>query len=273
MPGSSVAVIVPVKNAARTLNDCLSSLEAQSLVPEIIVVDCGSVDNSRSIAEAHAVRLFTTEPNVSAQRNLGVAMTSAPLIGFIDADMRVDTQVVEQAVAELQAGCGSVVVPERTIGNSFWAAVRAYERSFYVGTDIEAARFFRREVFTEVGGFDETITAMEDWQLSDAAAKVAPVGRTTDWILHDEGEVRFRELCSKKANYVPGLRVYREKYGRKAQHGYLFNRPFVRRPWLLFRRPLLGVGVIALKISELAFVLRASIRESRTVREESDLGG
>ena len=53
----AVSVIVPIYNAARFLDECLGSIEKQTLSHyEVIMVNDGSTDDSQSIAETYAKR-------------------------------------------------------------------------------------------------------------------------------------------------------------------------------------------------------------------------
>ena len=54
MTRASVTVVVPTKNAARTLRACLESIVRQSVRCGLVVVDCGSVDDSQVIASGFA---------------------------------------------------------------------------------------------------------------------------------------------------------------------------------------------------------------------------
>ncbi len=243
-----VTVVVPTKNSGRTLAACLESLRAQTLPCRIVVVDNGSTDGTTEIARAKADFVASHGPERSAQRNFGARAYPAPFLGFIDADMVLEPEVVEQAVDLLRQGAGSVIVPERTIGTGFWVEVRAFERSFYERSDaIEAPRFFSWEAFESAGGFDENLTGAEDWDLGIAARGLAPVARTTALIWHDEGNLTYVEACRKKAYYAGGVRHYLAKHGIPAllQAG---RRPWLSQPWRLANRK--GVGLIMLKAGE-----------------------
>ncbi|MGA2005716.1 MAG: glycosyltransferase, partial [Terriglobales bacterium] len=53
LPTAEVSIIVPARNEELSLGDCLQSLVAQTGVTyEIIVVDDGSTDRTREIAES-----------------------------------------------------------------------------------------------------------------------------------------------------------------------------------------------------------------------------
>jgi len=264
----SVTVVVPTKNAARTLPRCLESLRAQTYPHRTVVVDNGSTDGTVEIAGLGADLVLSAGPERSAQRNLGARSWPAEVVGFIDADMIVPPTVVEEAVAAIGAGAGSVIVPERTVGSGFWVQVRAFERSFYAGSDaIEAARFFKWDVFDRAGGFDEDLTGPEDRDLSESARSLAPVARVTAVIDHDEGSISYWEACRKKAYYAEGVRRY------VAKRGFWAVREASRRPWLSHPGQLLsrrGAGLVALKTGEATAVswvlLRGQVERSLRAR-------
>lgn len=245
---SAVSVVVPTRNAARTLAACLASLRSQTYPCRTVVVDNGSTDATVTIAERGADVVLHAGPERSAQRNHGARAYPADVVGFVDADMVVGPTVVAEAVAAIGDGAGSVIVPERTIGSGFWVEVRAFERSFYDGSDaIEAARFFAWDVFDEAGGFDEQLTGPEDWDLSESARQLAPVARIEAVIEHDEGSIGYLAACRKKAYYAEGVRRYVAKRGLWAL-GQASRRPWLRHPRQLLSRH--GVGLVALKLGE-----------------------
>lgn len=253
MSGARVTVVVPTKNAARTLHACLESIAGQSVRCSLVVVDCGSHDNSAAIASGFADLVLDSVPNVCLQRNLGARALQGDIVGFVDADMIAGRHVVEQAVEQIEAGAGSVVVPERSFGDTYWAKVRTFERSMYLGSAIETPRFFTYALYETIGGWDEGLTSMEDTDLGLRASAQARVGRTSDVFLHDEGPLTYRAACLKKVGYASGIAAFRRKHGRQAMTSHM-KRPYFENPSLLLAQPFLGVGVIALKGGEAAAV-------------------
>ena len=85
-----VSVIIPVFNAARTIEQALASVRAQSFADlEIVAVDDGSTDDSVEILRrfAGAVKILQQKNRgPSAARNLGIANSSGEFLGFLDAD-------------------------------------------------------------------------------------------------------------------------------------------------------------------------------------------
>lgn len=88
-----MSVIMPVYNAAATLDQTLHSLLHQDFENfEIVIVDDGSRDDSFQKLMAYAARdarirlIGQTNRGVSCARNLAVELSNAPLLAFIDAD-------------------------------------------------------------------------------------------------------------------------------------------------------------------------------------------
>ena len=249
----SVTVVVPTKNAARTLHACLESIVSQSVPCGLVVVDCGSADGTKDIAAKFADLVVDSIPNVSLQRNQGARALPADIVGFVDADMIAGPHVIEQVVEQIKAGAGSVVVPERSFGDKYWARVRTFERSMYLGGAMEWPRFFTSELFQAIGGYDQDLIAMEDTDLGLRASARATTGRTADVFLHDEGALSYLAACRKKAGYASGIAAFRRKHGGQAMSSHL-GRPYFSHPSLLLAEPSLGLGVVALKGGEAAAV-------------------
>src|SRR4051794_25173627 len=88
-----ISVIVPAFNVEPYLQECLASIAAQTARDiEVFVVDDGSTDGSRAVAEAFAasdVRFHViTQPNrgLGAARNAGVAAARGTYLAFVDGD-------------------------------------------------------------------------------------------------------------------------------------------------------------------------------------------
>ncbi|MEA2676736.1 MAG: hypothetical protein QOJ81_877 [Chloroflexota bacterium] len=86
-----VTVVVPARNAERTLAQCLRALAAQSLAAAeyevIVVVDRDSRDGSAAIASGGVVRVLTSAASgAAAARNTGIAAATTEWVAFTDAD-------------------------------------------------------------------------------------------------------------------------------------------------------------------------------------------
>lgn len=259
-----VSVIVPTRNSGKTIRACLESIAGQSYPNvEIIVVDNHSEDDTCLIATRYTDMVFQQGPERSAQRNYGARVSHGEYLLFPDSDMELSEDVVKECVEELvrDPGIKAVVIPEESFGIGFWAKCRRLERLFYKGVDwLEAARFFNKEVFLEMGGYDVRNTGTEDFDLPQrirARFGAGSTSRISELVFHDEQERSLLEACRTNYYYGHGLNAYRSieanKENFRKQYS-IFRRYglFFSDPRMLFGDPILGVGVLFMKACEFA---------------------
>ncbi len=115
----AVTVIVPVKNGAGVIVDCLDALLDQEYpgpAPELIVVDNGSTDTTPAIVESKSPRvrlLREAQPGASPARNAGIRAASHELIAFTDADCVPHPDWLKELVAATLADPGACFVGGR----------------------------------------------------------------------------------------------------------------------------------------------------------------
>ncbi len=122
-----ISIIVPVYNVQPCLRACMGSLVGQTFRDiEIICVDDGSTDGSLSILEEYAatdarVRVLT-QPNrgLSAARNTGLALVSAPFIMFCDSDDWYAPTMCEKMYAAVQGGADMAVCGVQEVADVGW---------------------------------------------------------------------------------------------------------------------------------------------------------
>lgn len=78
-----VSVVIPALNAAGRLAACLAAAAGAG---EIIVVDGGSADATREIAQAHGARVLTASCGRGGQLRAGVAAARLPFLLLLHAD-------------------------------------------------------------------------------------------------------------------------------------------------------------------------------------------
>lgn len=259
-----VSVIVTTKNEENHIGTCLRSISQQSCKNiEIIVVDNSSEDNTKDIVSASGAFIFNKGPERSAQRNFGAKKAKGDYLIFIDADMILGKNVIKECVElaknskiKTQNSCiGGIVIPEKSIGEGYWGKVKTFERSLYEGdSSIEAARFFRKEVFREFGGYDEKITGPEDWDLPQRIRKKYKIRRIKSFIVHNEGKVSLLSLMKKKYYYglkVPNYLDNNHPVKLTAQQFVYLLRPAIYRNWkILVRNPKVTFGMIIMLVCE-----------------------
>jgi GT2 family glycosyltransferase len=182
-----VSVIVPVRNGARDLPRCLGSI-VKSAGPtppvELIVVDNGSSDDSEAVAIAHGARVLSAPGlKVGAVRNVGVREATGRLIAFVDADNEVGPTWLSGCVDALSSDAvGAAGLPYEAPIDGTWVQ-RQYDLlrsrpAVRRDTDwLNAGNLaMRRDVFLQLGGFDETLEACED---VDLCARIRRAGLRT----------------------------------------------------------------------------------------------
>lgn len=271
-----VSVIVTTYNNTATLDACLASIVNQSYDNvELIIVDNGSTDNTKEIARTYTDSVYNIGPERSAQRNYGASRAKGEYVMIIDSDMELMPDVVSACIEQVainpeQKG---LVIPEESFGTGFWAQCKRLERSFYVGVAwMEAARFFSRQTYLDLGGYNEQLISGEDWDLSQRVGNIAPLGRINEYIRHNEGHLQLGRTLKKKYYYAQKFAKYLDANKATSAVGSqtgIFTRYglFFSRPQQLLRRPHLGIGMLFMKTSEFAFgsigYLTVRIKESR----------
>jgi glycosyltransferase involved in cell wall biosynthesis len=254
-------VIVTTRNEEKNIGNCLKSVLRQTYPRdrlELIVVDNQSEDRTKSIAEGYAQQVLDCGPERSAQRNLGARKASGKYVLYLDADMVLENKVVDECVSKCEIeNCVGVYIPERIVGSGFWTGVRAFERTFYDASCIDAIRFVRRDKFLETGGFDESLTGPEDWDLDRRIQKVGKVGIINSRLYHNESVFDLEKYVAKKRYYSKSFSTYVQKWGRedpiaRRQLGayYRLLGVFVEGGnWrTLLRHPILTIGMYYLRL-------------------------
>ena len=172
------SVIIPAKNEEQNLARCLASI-AQVDFPqdefEVVVVDNGSTDNTVDLARAASAKVYIKpELNIAGLRNFGAQVARGKILVFLDADCSVSTDWFQAAQRyvndEKVVGFGSPpTVPDKSSWvPKAWFVVRS--KNSLQGDDVawlESMNLFvRRDLFLELGGFDENLVTCEDYDLS-----------------------------------------------------------------------------------------------------------
>ncbi len=268
MSKSLVSIIIPTVNSERFLGECLKSVEGQTHSNiEIIIVDNYSTDRTKEIADQYESRVALCNGFRSKARNVGAGLGKGDYILSIDSDMELEPDVVSHCITKMEEGFDALVIPEFSVGEGFWAHCRALEKLCYIQDDlIEAARFFRRDVFEAVGGYDDRLEVGEDWdihlRLDDASCKI---GRVAAFIKHHEGRLGLREAMSKKCYYGKTAWRYRMKHPKEARRQLKPIRPSFVRNWRrLAKDPAHAAGMLCMKICEFGAGWLGSLASVRT---------
>ena len=186
-----VCVVIPVYNGEKMLLRTLESLAAQSFRNfRAVVVDDGSTDASRAMAQAFAARdarfsvVARANGGISAALNSGIAATDCPWLMFLDSDDTLHRHGLRRLVAGAQDGVDLVVgwIQQVAPDGRVWLDARpdlsrpweALSRSCAFPVH---AGLLRRDMVLELGGWDEGLRTNEDWDLWIRIARAGAVFR------------------------------------------------------------------------------------------------
>lgn len=182
--------MIPCFNQAHYLAEAIESVLAQTSPPaEIVVVDDGSDDNSYEVAARYekVSRMRQENLGVAAARNAGWKATRSTYLVFLDADDRLLPEALEVGAGALERrsqvafasgfsrDIGDDGKPLEGLQQPFVTQdhyLRLLEDCFiWSGSSI----VYRRSALAEVGGFDETLTAADDYDLYLRIARRFPI--------------------------------------------------------------------------------------------------
>jgi len=248
-----VSVIIPTFFSGKTVETCLRSIRNQSYENmEVIVVDAFSHDDTREVAEKFGAKVFLLPDERSPARNFGVRLAKGLFVLLVDSDMELTSNVVEECVAKcLGEDADAVIIPEESVGRSFLARCKKLEKGmrrqeFY----FEAPRFFRKEVYDPLGGYDENLVVGEDFELTHRLRTAGFVIRRCEArIRHHEENVSLKSLTAKLYYYGKKLPTYVSK---EPSLSLKTSSPvhLMKNLPLLKKQPMYFAGLCSLKLVE-----------------------
>lgn len=198
-----VSVILPVRNAARTIDDALNSVLAQTFQDfEVIGIDDGSTDGSGDLLRRAAQRdsrvrvVSNLGRGITAALNRGIALAAGRFIARQDAD---DISMPERFAHQVDrlerhsrlcaVGTGTIAIDEagHPIGRlrvgSGPATVRDGLRNARM-TPVHGSMMMRRECLCAVGGYREAFVACQDFDLWLRLTERYEIDNVTDPLYH-----------------------------------------------------------------------------------------
>lgn len=159
----SITGCILVKNEANLLSSCLESIA--NYVDEIVLVDNGSTDETRSIAEVFGCKvLYLPDAILDEGRNAYLEVATEPWIFVIDADERITPeagQEIRRAIANMPSHVMGISLPRFDYhGAGKWAFIphlriwRNHPRIRYNKSSIHATTI---QAIMEMGGGIETV--------------------------------------------------------------------------------------------------------------------
>ncbi|MFF8102994.1 glycosyltransferase family 2 protein [Streptomyces sp. NPDC016640] len=248
-----VSVIVPVYNPGIYIEDCIASLQRQSLPPdayEAVFVDDGSTDGTparldRLAAEDPRMRVIHQENSgwSGKPRNVGIAAARGEFVMFVDNDDYLGDEALER-MYEYGVANGADVVVGKMAGKNRGVPVELFRRNHPRATvenaplidSLTPHKMFRREFLDRIGlRFPEGRRRLEDHVfVTEAYLRAANVSVLGDYVCYyhirrdDASNAGFRRFDP--AGYFGNLREALDVVERYTEPGPVRDRLF--RRWL-----------------------------------------
>jgi glycosyltransferase involved in cell wall biosynthesis len=179
-----ISVIIPAYNRAFFLGEAIQSVLNQDYFVrkgpssfELLVIDDGSTDNTKEILRSFANKMryyFQEHKGVSAARNLGLDLARGDYISFLDSDDLWKREKISIQMSFMNAFPKAKVCYTEEIWKRRGVFVNPKKKhrkysGWIFGRVLPlclislSSALFRREVFEEVGKFDEELLACEDY--------------------------------------------------------------------------------------------------------------
>lgn len=185
----TISVVLPTYNRAHLLKRAVDSVLTQTFQDfELIVVDDGSTDNTEEVLSSYCedrIKVIKLAHNVgpSRARNIGIESSNGLMVAFHDSDdkwlpnkLEVQLEAMRQPDTTRMVGCCFTrLVIERDGVQARY--IPEYNEKALLNGDIYSrllqgnivdtpTMLIRRDVLQDVGGFDETLVRLEDWDLA-----------------------------------------------------------------------------------------------------------
>ncbi|MCD6429763.1 MAG: glycosyltransferase family 2 protein [Deltaproteobacteria bacterium] len=221
MTQALVSVIIPTFNRFQSLTRAVASVLVQSWPNlEIIVVDDGSTDNSADLMREQfgsRIRLLRLSRNrgVSYARNRGIELSRGSFIAFLDSDDLWEPEKVERQLAFMRADSETLISQTDEIwirnGKRVNPCKHHQKPSGSIFSEClplcvvsPSAVMMRRRFFAEIGLFDESLPACEDYDLWLRTACRYPIPLLTEKLV-----VKHGGHDDQLSRTIPALDLYR----------------------------------------------------------------
>jgi len=178
----TISVVIPVYNGETTIRETIESVLNQTFQDfELIIINDGSQDATLEIVDHFQdprIKVFSYQnAGLAASRNRGISHTKSEFISFIDADDLWTADKLEAQLRALQENPTAAVAYSWTDyinessqflrpGGHISANGDVYAKLLVVDfLENGSNPLIRRQALIEVGGFDESLNAGEDWDI------------------------------------------------------------------------------------------------------------
>ncbi len=186
MKRPAISVIIPTLNEEKYIHYAQEGLASQAFRDfEVIVVDGGSRDRTRTLAKKFAKVILAKGANVSRSRNIGARAAHGKILMFLDGDTKLSPGTLAEYDRALNNGYVAATGPiyplektKRRVRMAYkFVTVDLIRLSIMFGVpSLVGANFaVRKDAFERVHGFNESYITSEDWDLSQRVKRLGKI--------------------------------------------------------------------------------------------------
>ena len=257
-----ISIIVPTYNSELNLANFLESFVGSNFSSfEIIVNDDNrTTDKTPALIDKYmgqGLNIIYKRENISmAQaRKQGVKYATGQILMHLDSDMSITPWLlgeVEDLI--INQNYDGLIIPEEAYGTTFWANCKFVEKKCYENTSVESLRVIKSDIYRSLGGHDEKMVYSEDKDFDIRVKKAGfVIGRTSNHLFHNEGDIRLLKTAKKKLNYASTANLFIAKHPEEFKGSFMRYFIFFRRIDLFFRYPIRYIGMLIMKTTEFSF--------------------
>ncbi|OSZ77696.1 hypothetical protein CAP36_15125 [Chitinophagaceae bacterium IBVUCB2] len=229
-----ISVIIPCYNQGQYINDAINSVEqvADKSLYEILIVNDGSTDDFTkriliSLEEKGYNVINQENLGLSTARNNGILASKGKYLLPLDADNKIRPAYIEKGITilEKKGDIGLVYADAFHFegDNKVVKSGKFNIKRMMLYNFVDACAVIRKKAWEQTGGYDPTLTAMEDWDMNLSLAELG-------WKFHYIPEVLFDYRVRKESM----LRTYQNSNSQVLQdyiarkHGILYRNEFFK---------------------------------------------
>jgi len=232
---SNVSVVICIRNTEKYIGKCIRSLLDQTFKDfEVVIIDDGSNDNTRSIIknfDDKRIRYFRnrTSLGIAKSRNKGLKLSKGKYIFFTDGDCIVTEGWLEEGLKSLEnRNCVGVEGKIYYISKEYKPTFsdHVFSKIEHGGQFMTGNVAYERSIIERVGGFDERYGYHEDRDLALRILKHGKIRLNHNMIVYVQQQTRTPKDIIRSVGAIRNRVYLFKRFGERKLMFWRIVKPF-----------------------------------------------